>query len=190
MSSESARVESIDALKHFRIALFKFIDAANASLSNAESEIRQMANWLENEQYTHWQAQIRKRATMVERCKDAVRAKKLFKDSTGRTPSAVDEEKALRAAVMELEEAETKYANTKKYLRVLQKEFEVYRGGAQRFATTVQVDLPQAAAMLDQMVMALEAYVSLNTADTGPGAPPGIESGPMDVIHEPPKDGT
>lgn len=190
MEGESARVESIDALKYFRIAMIKFIESVNSSVSDSEAEMRQMINWLENEQYTHWQAQIRKRTELVSRCKDAVRGKKIFKDSTGREPSAVDEEKALRIAVMQLEEAEQKFANTKRYAKLLIKELEAYRGAAQRFATTVQVDLPQGVAMLDQFIIALESYVSLNTADTGPSAPPAIESGPMDVIHEPPKEGT
>lgn len=175
--SEAARVESIDALKQFRIALFKFVDAANSSLNDAEAEMRQMLNWLENEQYTHWQGQIKKRAFVVERCREAVRVKKIFKDSAGRTPAAIDEEKALRLATMQLEEAETKFANTKKYARVLLKEIETYKGTVQRCVTTIQADMPAAAASLDRAIASLEGYVSLQ-------APEGSMR-PSDIVSEP-----
>ena len=71
--SEGARVESIDALKHFRVALFKFQEAANAALADAEGDLSSTLNWLENEQYMFWQNQIRKRHELLERAKEAVR---------------------------------------------------------------------------------------------------------------------
>ena len=48
--------------------------------------------------------------------------KKLFKDSSGRYPSAVEEEKAVRLCQSRLEEANEKLVATKKYARVLQRE--------------------------------------------------------------------
>jgi hypothetical protein len=173
--SEGARVESIDALKHFRIALLKFQESANVALGDAESDLHSTMNWLENEQYMHWQGQIRKRHDIVERCKEAVRMKKVFKDSSGRTPSAVEEEKALLVAQRRLEEAHTKFANVKKYTRVLQKETESYKGSVQRLASTVQSNIPVAVAMLDQMVQTLEQYVMLSASDIQMNAPPGTE---------------
>jgi hypothetical protein len=177
--SEGARIESIDTIRLFRAALIKFIETCNAAMNDADSEMQQTLNWLEHEQYNFWQGQIRKRQDVVSKAKEAVRAKKLFKDSAGRTPSAVDEEKALRLAQVRLEEAEQKFANTRRYSRVLQKEIEVYKGSAQRFATTLQSDLPQATAMLGQMMDALDAYVSHAPPDssTQPSAPVEEEQG-------------
>jgi len=163
--SEGARIDSIDTLKHFRIALIKFAESANTALMDAESDMQQTLNWLENEQLSHWQTQIRKRHDIVERCKEAVRMKKLFKDSSGRTPSAVEEEKALRVAITRFEEAEQKLAATKKYSRVLQREIQTYKGSVQRFATSLTAEIPVAAAMLDKMLASLEQYVSLKAGD-------------------------
>lgn len=170
--SEAARVESIEALKHFRIALFKFVETVNSALADAEAELQHTLNWLENEQYAHWQTQIRRRHEAVERAKEAVRMKKMFKDSSGRTPSAVEEEKALRIAQARLVEAEQKLANTRKYSRVLQREIQSFKGSVQRLATSVQSDIPLAAAMLDGMVAALEQYVDLKAPDSQTTAPP------------------
>src|SRR5258705_8997946 len=170
-----ARVDSIESLKHFRIALWKFAEAANVALADAEGEVQRMVMWLQGEQQQFWQNQIRKRHEIVTRCKDAVRQKKLFKDSSGRPQSAVDEEKALAIAKKRLEDAEQKLINTKRHSAKLQREYHLYKGGVQRFQTAVSADIPTAVASLDKMVQSLEAYVSLTAgaslADAGaPGA--------------------
>src|SRR5438874_32820 len=162
--SNPARVESIEALKMFRRAVIKFVEAANVAMGDAESEMQRRLNWLENEQDSHWQGQIRKRQEEVSKCRDAVRQKKLFKDFAGRTPSADQEEKALRIALARLEEAERKLAAVRRFARKLPREIEVYKGTVQRFATTVQSDLPTAAGKLDAMIRKLEEYAALGPA--------------------------
>ena len=162
--SNPARVESIEALKMFRRAIIKFAEAAAVALGDAESEMQRRLNWLENEQDSHWQGQIRKRQEEVSKCRDAVRQKKIFKDFAGRTPSADQEEKALRLAMARLEEAERKLAAVRKYAKKLPREIEVYKGSVQRFATTVQSDLPTAAGKLDAMIRKLEEYAALGPA--------------------------
>lgn len=167
----TARVQSIDGLKHFRVALWKFAEAANVALGDAEGEVQRTLSWLQGEQQQFWAGQIRKRHEHVNRCKDAVRQKKLFKDSTGRTQSAVDEEKALGIAMKRLDEAEQKLLNTKRHSSKLQKEMHMYKGAVQTFATIVASDMPNAVASLDRMIHSLEAYVSL-VASSGLEAPP------------------
>ena len=177
MSEGSARVDSIDSIKLFRIALLKFAEACSVAMTDAESEMHQTQNWLDNEQLSHWQSQIRKRTELLGRAKEALRMKKLFKDSSGRTPSAVEEEKAVRLAQARLEEAEQKLVATKKYSRVLQREIQNYKGSIQRFATTVESDVPVAVAQLDAMAAALETYVAYAPGDAAT-TPASIESQP------------
>jgi exonuclease VII large subunit len=148
----------------FRRAIIKFIEAATVALGDAESEMQRRLNWLENEQDSYWQGQIRKRKEDVSKAQDAVRQKKIFKDFAGRTPSADQEEKALRIALQRLEDAERKLVAVRRYARKLPKEIEVYKGTAQRFATTVQTDLPTAAGKLDAMIRKLEEYAALGPA--------------------------
>src|SRR3954463_10506661 len=138
----SARVESIDALKAFRRTLFKFAEAANVALTDAESDLNRTHMWIESEQMQHWTTQIRKRADLVSRCEEAVRQKKIFVDSAGRRSSAIDEIKALERAKKALAVAHEKLANCKTWSRKLEKELQNYRGVVQRLATTVQSDLP------------------------------------------------
>jgi hypothetical protein len=158
---EAARVDSIDVIKEFKAALWKFQEAATVSLGDAESEIQRVLLSLQTEQDSYWQHQIRKREEIVSRAKEAVRMKKVFKDSTGRQQSAIDEEKALKIALKQLEEAQQKLTMVRKWARILPKEIEMYKGSVQRFATTVQSQLPAAAGRLDKLSSQLEAYVAL-----------------------------
>src|SRR5688572_8182131 len=109
----TARIDSIAVLRELKVALAKFGEAANVALADAESEMMRLLNWVELEQNTYWQGQIRKRTDILSRAKEALRQKKLFKDATGRILSAVDEERAVLRAKAALEEAEQKLVNVK-----------------------------------------------------------------------------
>src|SRR5215213_9329721 len=141
-----ARVESIDAIKHFRRALFKFAEAANAALTDAEADMTEAHRWLEGEQRSYWSNNVRKATELVSRCEEALRQKRIFKDASGRTPSAVDEEKALAKAKRMKEVAEEKLENVRRYTPRMQREIMLYKGQVQRLGTFVAADLPTAAA--------------------------------------------
>ena len=160
--SSGARVDSIDALKVFRVALVKFGEEANAALASAEAEMTRMVGWLERDQVSYWNFQLRKRQEGLSRAQEALRQKKIFPDAAGRFPTPVEEEKAVRKWKAAVEEAEVKLAHCKKYARLLQKAIMDYKGGVQRFSADVQVETPNAVARLGMMVEKLEAYVALN----------------------------
>jgi hypothetical protein len=162
-----ARIDSIDQLRVFRGHLVKFAERVMVSLADAEGEMQRVLVWLETEANTYWSGQIRKRHEAVEKCKDAVRQKKLFKSPTGSTQSAVEEEKALRIAQKRLEEAEEKLKNVKRYTPRLQKEVSIYKGGVQRLSTSVSSDIPTAVARLDRMTATLEAYAAMQMSGGG-----------------------
>jgi hypothetical protein len=166
-----AKVESIEALANFKRALFKFAEAANAALTDAEADMGHVYRWLEHEQRVYWQNNVRKATELVSRCEDALRQKRIFKDSSGRTPSAVDEEKALAKAKRMKEHAEERLENVRRYTPRLQREIMLYKGQVTRFATFVAADIPAAAAKLDKMVAKLDAYVNLGAADASSQQP-------------------
>jgi hypothetical protein len=162
-----ARIDNVDALREFRTRLIKFAEVAQVALADAEGEMQRVLVWLETEANTYWSGQIRKRHEAVEKAKDAVRQKKLFKSPTGSTQSAVEEEKMLRMAQKKLEEAEEKLKNVRRYTPRLQKEISIYKGGVQRLSTTVSSDIPTAIGRLDRMVAAVEAYAALSVSGGG-----------------------
>ena len=170
---EGARVDSLETLRAFKVALFKFQEAAQVALGDAEADATRTLMWVENEQEAYWQGQIRKAEQHVVRCKEAVRMKKIFKDSAGREQSAADEEKTLKIAMQKLAEAQAKLVLVKRWTRQLQKEIELYKGGVQRFTTTVFSEIPSAAAHLESLVAKLDAYLAVQPAFAGSGAADG-----------------
>ena len=158
--SQGARIDDIDAIKTFRVQLAKFAEAANLALDDAQSEINRTLNWLEGEQTSFWNAPIRKRQELLAKAQQALRDKTLYKDVSGRPPSAVEEHKAVAVAKRNLAEAEQKMANTKSWCRRFPKEIAMYHGGVKPFANTVAGGIPAALAQLTNSVALLERYTA------------------------------
>jgi hypothetical protein len=168
--AEIARIDSIAELRAFRIQLIKFADACNVALGDAEADMQRTLQWLERDQQSYWNNQLAKRAEIVARCKEAVRMKKLFKSPTGSQQSAVEEEKALRIAIRNYEEAEQKIIACKQWSKRLQKEVMMYKGGVTRFTSVLGGDIPRALAALDAMASSLEEYAALSAGAGGAAA--------------------
>jgi hypothetical protein len=177
-----ARVDDLDSIQTFKIALVKFHETCTVALADAESEVIRTLHWLEGEQPAYWQSVIKKRTFTVERCTQALSAKKMYPDATGRPQSTFDEEKALRIAKMQLEEAVQKLAATKRCATLMKKEIETYKGGVQRFASSVQSDVPAAIAHLGNLLATLKEYVATNpTAVASTAAQPTTSSAATDA---------
>jgi hypothetical protein len=160
-------VEDFEVFRQFRATLLKFAQAADKALAHADGEIGRTRSWLETEQGTFWQGQLRKRTEMVAQARDAVRQKKLYLDSTGRRPSAVEEEKVLAKCLRAVEEAEFKIAAVKKAIPKLEKEAGIYRGGVSRLMGDMTVEIPRAITLLDRLAGSLEAYVQIAAPSAG-----------------------
>ena len=159
-----ARVGSLDVFRQLRAALIKFAETANTAMGDAESEMQRLQMWVENEQSSYWQSQLRKRQAALVKAKEALRQKQLFKDFTGARQSYVDEEKAVAVAMRQVQEAEQKQVNVKRWTRQLEKEINLYKGSVQRFSTSVYVDVPGAVAKLDRMAATLQGYLDVAPA--------------------------
>ena len=120
--------------------------------------------------------------------------KKLYKDASGSRQSAVEEEKALALAQKRLAEAEHKVIAVKRCTAQLQKDYHVYKGAVQRFTSTVEVEVPNAAAHLDNLVEALQAYVAAgpeirgSTASAASSEAPAVTRGDVDEPPRPARD--
>ncbi len=160
-----ANVQSIDALKEFRLALWKFAELAGRALMDAEGEIQRTQIWLETEQDSYWRGQIQRRTELVTRARNALLEKKLYKSTDGGRPSAVDEEKAFKLAVARLDEANQKMQSVRRFIRVLQREVLLYRGQVQPLSNALQQEIPTAAERLESLVASLEKYATGGEAE-------------------------
>ena len=129
---------------------------------------------------------MRKSQELVSRCEEALRHKRIFKDSSGRTPSAVDEEKALAKAKRMLEHAEERLANVRTYMPRVGREILLYKGQVQRLTTFVNGEIPAAVAKLDKMAGMLDAYVNLAAPTAEAATPMNLPAESDEVTSEAP----
>ncbi len=165
--SNQAKVEDSEVFTLFRVAMLKFAQAASTSLSSADSQISRTHSWLESEQLSYWQLQLRKRAEAVAKARDAVRQKKLYKDSSGKMRDAIEEEKALAQCIAAAEHAQQRMDSVRKWLPRLEKASDLYRSGASRLSRNLEGDIPNAIAMLERLAVSLEQYVQIEAPAGG-----------------------
>lgn len=174
--ARSARVQSTEAIKHFRAKLIKFAEHAKAALGDTDAELLRAGTWLRQDRQTYWKMEYRKRAEAFQRARSALNEKKLYKSATGDRQSTVEEEKAFALAKRRLEEAESKVAAVKAWLRKLEDERFLYKAQSQRMARAAEMDVPRAVAMLDRVLDSLDAYFRESAPAPAAGASEAFET--------------
>lgn len=165
--SQSARVNSLDAVKALHAALARYGPEAQEALGAAEMEIRRIFDFLHN-QLNHWQRQVEKRQEDVNRAKaDLTHARAIRQ---GERSGYVEQEIALRKAQNRLREAEEKVVVTRRWLLHLPQAIHEYEGPARRLAGLLDSDLKQGLAVLENKIAILEAYMAVRVAEPPPAA--------------------
>lgn len=165
--AESANVQSIQALKQFRITLVRVIEQIRTGLIEAEAELDRVSGWVKQDQARYWKSELRRRSEEMNRARIALKVRQIQKTPLGGRYSCVDEEKAFEAAKRKHEEAQAKQENVKRWDRKLDEEVFDYKGMVQGLDQMLESEMPKALARLDQMLRSLDAYVALS--DDGGG---------------------
>ncbi len=171
--SPTVRVQAIDALIAWKDALCVFQAAALEALVSADMEIRRTSDWLE-ERRRWWEDELRRREDAVTHAKAELTRKKML-PIIGKHPDTSDEEKRLRRAVAQLEEAAEKVKQTKRWGPLYQRGVEEYQAIARRLGAFLEMDLAKAIQGLGRRIESLEAYLEVT-----PPARPTVTSKPPD----------
>jgi hypothetical protein len=156
-----AHITSLDSLKVLRAALVKFKEESEIALTEVECEVERTHVWLEREQISHWQRQHKRRTELVARARADVERKLMQPTVDGGKPSTIDEVRALKRAQAAVEEAEQKIRAVKHWSQALTREMVVYKGQSGPLAGATHRDVPQAVALVDRMLEALEGYLAI-----------------------------
>jgi len=178
--AESARVQSIDAIRRFRELLAEFADGAGSALAAVDAENRRAREWLENELPRHWKNQVQLWDRRMAEARSALHRKNLQR-TDGFVPDVTEEKEALRIAKHRLEEAQKKLDQIRRWVPQLQHATSEYTGRSRPLADAAGPDMARSLERLDRMVAALDAYVSAappravdagRQAASSPTAPP------------------
>jgi hypothetical protein len=77
MISHKANVTSVEALKAFRASLIIYVSKARPALEEVSADVQRMRSWLENDQRTHWENQLRRRLKVLEQAQQALFSAKI-----------------------------------------------------------------------------------------------------------------
>ena len=171
-----AKVTSVEAIDSFRSYLIVYLSKARPTLEEVTADVLRMRSWLENEQRTHWENEVRKRAKLLEQAQAALFSSRI---SNLREESAA-EQQAFHRARRALDEAEAKLRVTKKWAREFDNQIQPLVKQMEKLHTIFSNDMTMAVAYLGQAVRTLEAYagtVPPSAADAG-AASEGPDSAP------------
>ena len=181
---QRAQVTSVDALDAFRADLIVYVSKARPTLEEVTADVLRLRVWLENEQRTHWDNQVRKRKKDLEQAQAALFSARM---SNLREETAA-EQMAFHRARRELDDAENKLRVVKHWTREFDTRLQPLVKQMEKLHTILANDMVLAAAYLAQVVQTLQAYAQiapsrvsaeLSTAETsGASVEPTKDAGP------------
>jgi len=149
-----AQITSVEAIESFRSKLIVFLTQARSVLDEAANELSRTRLWLQNDQRTFWEHELRMRGRKLEEANQELFNAKLsqFQDSTALQLMAVQRQK--RA----VQEAEEHMLALKKWDRELENRAAPLMKQTEQLQGFLGTDMTRAVAYLDQALKALDAY--------------------------------
>ena len=162
--STQARVTSVDVLEAFRSSLIVFLTKARESVDHTTDAVRKMRQWLEHDQRTYWEGQIRIRQRKLDQAEAELFSAKLsaFKDSISR------QQMMARRAREAMAEAQEKLRSVKKWHRDFDSVMDPLTKRLNPLRDFLDQDLQNAVAFLSQAQAILQAYAETHMAQTPP----------------------
>lgn len=156
----SANVTSIEAVREFRAALIQFAEEAGAALETMTAQIHRALDWVEHQQPTHWQQQIKLAFDEVAETRMTLETC-MLRTVAGHRPSCIEEKQNHKAAKRRLEYCQQMVPKVKQWSVKFRHEADEYRGRMGALDHMVHVDLPRLIALIDRTATALEKYADI-----------------------------
>src|SRR2546427_1205399 len=157
---QRAHITSVEVLEAFRSSLIVYVSKARPTLEEVSADVLRTRLWLQNEQRTHWEAQVRRRAKELEQAQAALFSARL---SNLREESAA-EQMAFHRAKRSLEEAETKLRTLKQWNREFDNRVDPLSKQTEKLHTVLANDMVKAIAYLTEAIRTLAAYSEIAAA--------------------------
>jgi hypothetical protein len=163
-----AQVTSIEALETFRANLILFLTKARPTLEEISEEVARIRVWLQTEQRTHWEREMRVRRRKLEEAQQELFSAKLSQLQETSSLHYMAVQRARRA----LREAEAKRALVKKWERDLENRTEPFLKQLDLLHGFLASDMARAVACLNETIKTLEAYAEARPTGGGGPTPP------------------
>jgi hypothetical protein len=163
--SQSAKVLSVQALKDFKIAIVNFVEEGRNALSGVDIEVRRMRDWLERDQLSYWQMQVKRRQEAMMMARTELHRRKISQQGSDAV-SDTEQKEALREAQTRLRVAEEKVAIVKKLIPVFNHAVAEYLSHAMPLSDHLSGGVENSLARLERMIVSLEEYLAIAPPST------------------------
>ena len=174
------KVTSLDALESFRASLIIFLTKARRSVDDVCDDVRRTRQWVQNDQRLLWESQLRKRRQALEQAEGELFSAKL----SGLRDNIAPQQQAVRKAKADLQEAETKLRNIKRWNRDFDGLVDPLLKRLQGLREHFDHEMPRGITYLVEALRTLEAYAESNAPSATPN--PVADAQPTDVLDVPP----
>jgi chromosome segregation ATPase len=159
-----AKVTSVEALEVFRASLIVFLNKAHSSVDQVSDEVRRVRSWLQHDQRTHWEGELRRRARDLAQAEQEMLSARMTKalDNLSAQQQAVN--KARRA----VEEAQEKMRRIKLWIRDFDGAIDPLARGLNSLRGYLDHDMPQAIAYLGEVEKIIEGYMETRKPGNAP----------------------
>jgi hypothetical protein len=154
---QKAHVSSLEMLESFRSSLLVFLSQARPALEEVSADVLRARLWLENDQLSHWQNQIRRRRKDLEQAQQS-----LFSARLGILRQETSAEQLLvHRAKRAVEEAEFKLRIVKKWNREYDGVVQPLLKQTEKLHSVLSNDMVKAVAYLTETIKTLAAYAEV-----------------------------
>ena len=170
-----ANVQSLAAMREFRVRMLEFTEAANDVLASLQAQCYSFLDWVEHDRPNFWKQYMLRSFDYIAEARVALE-QCLMRQVGDHRPTCYEEKLALQAAKRRLEMAQEKVEATTRWANVVRHEIdehEARRGGMQRF---VETDFARSIAVLSRMISAIEMYAELESGVEDVAPPPPAET--------------
>ncbi len=165
--AQAAKVLSVQSLKDFRVAMITFTEEARNALGGVDMELKRMRDWLERDQLSYWQMQVKRRHEAMMNARTELHRRRIAQQGSDAI-SDTEQKEALREAQKRLRVAEEKVETVKKLIPIFHHAAAEYTSRATPLADHLSGGMDKSLSSLSKMVESLESYLALKA----PSAPP------------------
>lgn len=171
MAGNQANVTSVDALDAFRSGLIIFQGKARRALDDATDELRRTRMWLQHEQRTRWENELKKRSRALEQAEQELISAKL----SSLRDNITFQQNAVRKAKAAVAEAEEKLRMIRKWNQNFDAIADPMAKRLEGLRQFLDFNLPKGVTYLVHAAQTLEAYADVHEPKSAPSDAPAAE---------------
>ena len=157
----AANVHSLEAIQSVRGALVEFRDDLDQAISTIDVEMRRVLDWLEHDRPRYWKKAVREARDGVTEAQQALHRCLMYPINEER-PSCTEERADLKKAQTRLAYCDEKSERLRHWIREVRHELSEYQGRISQLKDVVEIDAPQAMAILDRLIERINEYHSIS----------------------------